>query len=46
MVEKAPIGFLDMLVKKGLQLVYVDSKQGGRKWETLFHPNAATDELK
>ena len=29
MVEEAPICFLDMLMEKSLQLIYVDSKQGG-----------------
>ena len=36
---------LGYATEEGLQLVNVDSKQGGGKRETLFHPNGVADEL-
>ena len=44
-MEEAPIYFLGVLMEEGLQLVDVDSKQGGGKQATLFDPNGAMDEL-
>ena len=44
-MEEAPICFLGVFMEEGLQLVNVDSKQGGGEWATLFHPDGATDEL-
>jgi len=45
-VEEASIFFLCVLLKEGLQLVNVDSKQSGGKRAPLLHPNGATDELR
>ena len=44
-MEEAPITILDMLVKKGLQLINVDPKQGGGWGATLFNPNGTPDEI-
>ena len=44
-MEEAPITILDMLVKKGLQLINVDPKQGGGHGATLFNPNGTPDEI-
>ena len=46
MVKKATIRVLDMLMKKGFQLININPKQVGRQRATLFNPDSASDELR
>jgi hypothetical protein len=44
-VEEAPITILNMVMKKDLQLINVDPKQGGAQGANLFNPNGTLDEI-
>jgi len=44
-MEEAPIAIMDMFVKKGLQLINVNPKQGGGQGATPFKPNGTPDEI-
>jgi hypothetical protein len=46
MVEVAPITILDMIMQKGLKLIYVDTKKGGGQGAPLFDPNGTFDKVR
>ena len=46
MVEKAPIGFLDMLSEERFQLINVDPEESWGKRAPLLDSNSAPDELR
>ena len=45
LLDEAPITILNILMKKGLQIIDIDPKQGGGQGAALLKPNGNPDEI-